>query len=184
MAKETVIVERSKTSKKRQKREKKAWWKQTPELERITRHIGKHIDNLKSEDILNYIGAAICAAGGYTATKNLGADDITALTTGAPLGLIAYQLVKAPNLIAGASGAAILAGLGIINIYNPLANVFQIKIFEGITEELGKLTETVKPKPVVEQLEKTGRVDWWTWVTNWPAWFGWLPLPVTPYVRP
>ncbi|RLI52321.1 MAG: hypothetical protein DRP09_18185 [Candidatus Thorarchaeota archaeon] len=162
--------------KRKRKREPQPFWKKfkSPELKRIATHIGKHFDNLKSEDVLNYLAAAICAVGGYSAAKRLGADDLTALTSGAPVGLISYQLVKQPNLVAGASGAAMLASLGIINVYDPLA---QLAIRAG--EELGKL----EPTEVTEKLQKTGAVDWWTWVTNWPAWFGWLPIPSTPYVR-
>jgi len=94
-------------------RSKKQW------EESIARHIGKFIDNLKGEDLLNLISAGICAYAGFNAAKQLGGDDIQAVS-GAGSGIIAYQLAKSMNLIAGASGTAYLASLGILNLWSPV----------------------------------------------------------------
>lgn len=90
--------------------------------ESFATHVGKIIDNLKAEDILNLVASGISAYGGYAAAKRLGGDEVTALG-GAASGIIAYQLAKAPNIVAGASGTAYLASLGIVNLWDPITGV-------------------------------------------------------------
>ena len=86
--------------------------------ETIARHIGKFIDNLKGEDLLNLIAGFTTAAAAFRAAKIIGADDLQALGASGS-GIIAYQLAKSMNLVAGASGTAYLAGLGLINVWGP-----------------------------------------------------------------
>lgn len=84
--------------------------------ETIAKHIGKVIDNLRGEDIINLTCAGICAFAGYRGAKELGADEAVAVGA-AGSGVIAYQLAKSMNMIAGAAGAGYLASLGLINLY-------------------------------------------------------------------
>ena len=84
--------------------------------ETIARHIGKVIDNLKGEDFINLMAAGICGYSGFVAAKQLGADNTLALGA-AGSGVIAYQLAKSPNMIAGAAGLGYLASLGLIDLY-------------------------------------------------------------------
>jgi len=91
-------------------RSKKEW------EQSIARHIGKFIDNLKGDDILNLCAAGICAYGSFMAAKELGADN--ALAAGAAgSGIIAYKLATSMNMIAGAAGCGYLASVGIIDLY-------------------------------------------------------------------
>lgn len=83
--------------------------------ESVARHIGKFIDNLKGEDLLNLISAGICAYAGFNAAKQLGGDNIQAAGA-AGSGIIAYQLAKSMNLAAGTAGVAYLASLGLIAV--------------------------------------------------------------------
>jgi len=95
-------------------RSRKAW------EESCSTHLGHIIDNLKGEDLLNLFAAAVCAYGGYHAGEELGADVSTRLAM-AGTGVLAYQLSKAMNVVAGGSGVAVLAAYGIVNVWNPLA---------------------------------------------------------------
>ena len=102
---------------KKKKPGRKGFTRSAKEWEKsIATHIGHLIDNLKGEDILNLIAAGICSYAGYVAAKKLGADEVQAVG-GAGSGLIAYQLAKSMNLVAGASGTAYLAGLGILDVW-------------------------------------------------------------------
>lgn len=82
----------------------------------IATHIGKVIDNLKGEDIINLTAAGICAFAGYRAAKELGADDAIAMGA-ASSGIIAFKLATSMNIIAGAAGTGYLASLGLIDLY-------------------------------------------------------------------
>jgi len=107
-------------AKRKPKKPRKGFNRSAKEWEAsIARHIGKFIDNLKGEDILNLSAAAICAYAGWAAGKQLGADDMVALGM-ASSGLVSYQVAKSPGLIASAGAAAYLAGIGVIAAYNPL----------------------------------------------------------------
>lgn len=81
----------------------KAFWKKTPELERITRHIGKVVDRLSFDDII----ALSLGAWGYIHTQH---------PIGFPLGLLGYKLALARNTASGAAGLAMLGFTGLIGI--------------------------------------------------------------------
>jgi len=130
------------------------WWKKHPEIERITRHIGKIIDNSRPEDWVNVALYGAAAIAGYQAARRLGADWINALG-GAATGLVAMRLAQSGNLIAGASGAAALGVIGLIDVWNPLVSAAP-QIFVYLGEELGKVvTETV---PGMEEIVKGQKV--------------------------
>lgn len=89
--------------------------------ESIATHIGKIIDNLKAEDILNLVTAVSVSYFGYDAAKRVGANDTDALK-GSAIGLISYQLAKQPNMAAGASGVVGLASIGVCQFVNPFSS--------------------------------------------------------------
>ena len=108
------------TGKRRKKRSttKKAFWKKHPELERIASHIGKMIDN---EGLTDFLAGLGCFVAGSIAAYNLGARKPEQIIGTGFSGLIAYKLATSQNLIAGASGTAFLGALGLIDVWNPLA---------------------------------------------------------------
>jgi len=111
----------SKRRKRKKPSEAKPFWKKikNPELKHIFDHIGKITDNTSWRDILDVILAGACAYAGWQAGENLGAD--SKVKAGMALsGAIAYKLATSGNLIAGASGTALLATYGLIDIWNPL----------------------------------------------------------------
>lgn len=129
------MVKKAKKPRKGFTRSQKEW------EESIATHIGKVIDNLKAEDVLNLVGAGISAFAGYSAAKTLGADEGVAIGAGMS-GIIGYQLAKAPNMIAGASGTAYLASLGLIQLWGPLEN-----IGKAIVDIPGQAVERAKTMP-------------------------------------
>jgi len=108
---------------KRKKRsEAKPFWKKikNPELKRIAEHIGKITDNSSWKDILDVVLALTCGAAGWIAGENLGIKDLKIKAGMALSGAIAYRLATSGNLIAGASGTALLGAYGLIDVWNPL----------------------------------------------------------------
>ena len=107
------------TGKRKKKRSmtKKAFWKKHPELERIARHLGKMIDN---EGLTDFLAGLGCFVAGSIAAYNLGARKPEQIIGTGFSGLIAYKLATSRNLVAGASGTLYLAGLGLIDAWNPL----------------------------------------------------------------
>lgn len=71
------------------------------------------------EQLLNVLGAGISAYGGYAAGTRLNANLPTKIGMAAS-GIIAFQLAKSPNMIAGGSGVLTLVSYGLINAYDPL----------------------------------------------------------------
>jgi len=125
--------------------------------ESIARHIGKIIDNLKAEDILNIAGASVAAYAAFRAAQIAKADIPTSLGA-AGSGIIAYQLAKAPNIIAGGSGVAYLSVLGLINVWNPLISTLEVaygavtpRNIEDVTEDF---TEPSKGEEVLPGVYK------------------------------
>jgi len=109
----------------KKKKPRKGFNRSAKEWEKsIATHIGKVIDNLKAEDILNLTAASISALAGYLAGKRLNADEMTSAGMAAS-SLLAYQLSKAPNLVAGASGVAYLSSLGLISAWDPISGAVQ-----------------------------------------------------------
>ena len=108
--------------------------------ETIAGHIGRFIDNLKGEDVLNLVAAGISAYAGYSAAKQLGANESVALGA-AGSGIIAYQLAKSMNMVAGASGTAYLASLGLIHLWSP------VEIVKAIVEIPEQVVERAKTLP-------------------------------------
>lgn len=85
----------------RGKRGRKAFWKKSPEIERVSDHIGRAIDRLPVVDTILNIGLAYL---GYELTKDW---------KGALIGPIALKLATANNIVAGGAGIATLAFLGL-----------------------------------------------------------------------
>jgi len=129
-------------TKKTPKREKKPFWKKFPELKRVADHIGKAIDN---GHILDYISAVICAYAGYKAGEELN-QPLEVKAGLAASGLIAYQAMKSKNLVAGASGIAYLASLGLITAWNPIQQGAQ-QAWQEFAETIGQ--PEVKPKEML-----------------------------------
>ena len=128
---------------KKPKKEKKPFWKKLPpELQRVADHIGKSIDN---GHILDYIAAGICAYAGYHAGEEM-QQPIEVKAGLAASGLIAYQLSKSMNLVAGASGVAYLASLGLISAWNPMRQGAQ-EAWQQFAETIGQ--PEVKPKEML-----------------------------------
>lgn len=97
------------------------WKKFPPELKRLADHIGKSIDNGHAID---YAAALICVFAGYKAGEDL-KQPLEVKAGLAASGLIAYQAMKSRNLVAGASGIAYLASLGLINAWNPISQAIE-----------------------------------------------------------
>jgi len=110
----------------KKKKPRKGFTRSSKEWEEsIATHIGHLIDNLKGEDLLNLIAGAGCAYAGYNAAVIAGAD-IAGQIGAAGSGIIAFQLAKSMNVIAGGSGTAYLAALGLINVWNPLVSTLEV----------------------------------------------------------
>jgi len=134
--------------KAKKKREKKAFWKKHAELERIARHIGKMIDN---EGLTDFIAGLGCFAAGSIAAYNLGARKIEEIIGTGFSGLIAYKLATSRNLIAGASGTLYLAGLGLIDAWNPLSETIKSISFIGEPlKEIEAAASGYEPEKVAE----------------------------------
>lgn len=97
-------------------RSQKAW------EESIATHIGKVIDNATPAQLLDLTAALVSTYYGYKAAELTGAKFPDSLK-GAGVGLIAYRLARSRNLIAGASGTLGLAGIGLVNVWNPLRDI-------------------------------------------------------------
>jgi len=139
--------------KKRKAKEKLPFWKKHPELKRITRHLGKMIDNESLTDFLAGLG---CFLAGSIAAYNIGARKIEDIIGTGFSGLIAYKLARSENLVAGASGTLYLAGLGLIDAWNPITGVTHriiLEIGETIEEQTEewyrKYEELTKPYPII-----------------------------------
>jgi len=123
-------------------RSKKQW------EESIAGHIGKFIDNMKGDDLLNLFAAGVCAFGGYSAAKRLGGNETAALG-GAATSVVAFQLAKSMNIIAGGAGIGFLAGVGVIDVYDPLKAVVEKEVVVPVKKEI---------------------------IDQWRLWGGWLPI--------
>ena len=109
---------------------KKPFWKKLPpELKRITEHIGK-----ANGHVLDYAAALVCIYAGYKAGEEM-QQPLEVKIGLASSGLIAYQAMKSRNLVAGASGIAYLASLGLINAWNPIQ--------QGVQESWREFRETI-----------------------------------------
>lgn len=108
--------------KKSKPKEKLPFWKKikNPELKNILNHIGKITDNTSWKDILEIILTGACATAGWIAGENIGVKDLKTKAGMALSGAIAYKLATSGNLIAGASGTALLGAYGLIDVWNPL----------------------------------------------------------------
>jgi len=138
------------TGKRKKKRSstKKAFWKKHPELERIARHLGKMIDNEGFTDFLAGLG---CFAAGSLAAYNLGSRKLEEIIGTGFSGLIAYKLARSDNLIAGASGTLYLAGLGLIDAWNPLTETVKSIPFIGEPfKEIEAAVSGYEPEKVAE----------------------------------
>ena len=130
------------------KKKREALWKKHPELERITRHLGKMIDN---ESLTDFIASLGCFAAGSIAAYNLGARKIEQIIGTGFSGLIAYKLATSRNLIAGASGTLYLAGLGLIDAWNPLTETVKSIPFIGEPfKEIEAAASGYEPEKVAE----------------------------------
>jgi len=157
---------------RKRKKTREPFWKKikNPELKRIAEHIGKITDNTSWKDFLD-VGLALgCAVAGWFAAENLGIQRLEHKGSMALSGAIAYKLATSGNLIAGASGTALLAAYGLIDVWNPLVGWFQ----EGIPKTPEEAKEKIK-----EELGKVTSWEWWItpkypWETlGWA--FPWIP---------
>jgi len=117
--------------KSRKRKAKLPFWKKikNPELKHLAEHIGKITDNTTWKDILDVILTGVSAYAAYHAGEVLNANLNERLGMAAS-GAIAYKLATSGNLIAGASGTALLGAYGLIDVWNPLSDI----LFGGITE--------------------------------------------------
>jgi len=108
--------------KKRKPKEKLPFWKKikNPELKHLAEHIGKITDNTSWKELMDVALALACAGAGWLAGQNLGIKDMKIKAGMALSGAIAYRLATSGNLIAGASGTALLGAYGLIDVWNPL----------------------------------------------------------------
>lgn len=124
---------------KRKKKVKEPFWKNLdPELRSIGAHIGKIFDNAKPSDIIDMIASLTAFYAGFNAGQLAKVDLKGSLGLGGS-GVIALQLAKSPNIVAGASGTAFLASLGLINVWNPLT--------QAVSEIVEKIPPLKAPPP-------------------------------------
>ena len=88
----------------KKKRERKAFWKKYPELERIAGHIGHALDNMKASDYAEIAVMAGLAYAGYQAFGDW---------KGSLFGPIALKLALAPNTAGSVAGVIGLTTLGL-----------------------------------------------------------------------
>jgi len=133
---------------KKKRKEKLLFWKKikNPELKHLAEHIGKITDNTSWKDFLDVALALTCAGAGWLAGENLGIKDMKIKAGMALSGAIAYRLATSANLIAGASGTALLGAYGLIDVWNPLTGwlVESSKEFGKISSEWQKEYEKFK----------------------------------------
>lgn len=159
-------------ARKRKKKAKEPFWKKikNPELKRLAEHIGKITDNTNWKDFLDVALALTCAGAGWLAAENLGVKDWKIKGGMALSGAIAYRLATSANLIAGASGTALIGTYGLIDVWNPLTGWFQ--------ESIPKTPEEAK-KQIKEKLGKITSWKWWiTPKYPWETWswaYPWVP---------
>jgi len=124
-------------ARKRKKKAKEPFWKKVknPELKKLAEHIGKITDNTSWKDFLDVTLALGCAAAGWFAAENLGVGDLKQKGGMALSGAIAYKLATSGNLIAGASGTALLAAYGLIDVWNPLTGWFYETVGKPLMEK-------------------------------------------------
>ncbi len=129
---------------RKRKKTKEPFWKKikNPELKRLAEHIGKITDNTNWKEFLDIITRLSVAYFGYQAGKRIGGNlehNISLALTS----IIAYDLAKSDNLIAGASGMAFLSGIGLINVWNPLSISIEMQ-FQNLLNILGEGFEDLK----------------------------------------
>jgi len=156
------------TGKRRKKRskEKKPFWKKlNPELKHLAEHIGKITDNTSWKELLDVALALACAGAGWIAGENLGVKDVKVKAGMALSGAIAYRLATSGNLIAGASGTALLGAYGLIDVWNPLTGALETSAreFEKWSLEMQKKYEKYKKERGI------------------PEWFAPYPYPFKPF---
>ena len=154
---------------KRKTSKKQPFWKKikNPELKHLAEHIGKITDNSSWKDILDVALALTCGAAGWIAGENLGIKDFKIKAGMALSGAIAYRLATSGNLIAGASGTALLGAYGLIDVWNPLTGTLMssYKAYEEWAKEAEKGYEEFKEEHGI------------------PQWFAPFPFPFKP-IRP
>jgi len=99
--------------KKRNKKEKVAFWKKlSPEWDRVSGHIGNVIDNGHAVDYFLNGSLAIL---GVAATNDI---------RGALIGPIGLRLAQGGNVLAGGVGLAILGSLGVVSVAPGVIDIF------------------------------------------------------------
>jgi len=153
--------------KKRKPKEKLPFWKKikNPELKHLAEHIGKITDNTSWRELLDVALALTCAGAGWLAGENLGIKDLKIKAGMALSGAIAYRLATSGNLIAGASGTALLGAYGLIDVWNPLTGWIAQSYteYERVSLEWQQQYEQFKEEHGV------------------PQWFAPFPFPLKPF---
>ena len=138
---------------KKKRKERLPFWKKikNPELKRIAMHIGKITDNTSWKELLDLALALTCAGAGWLAGENLGVKDLKVKAGMALSGAIAYRLATSGNLIAGASGTALLGAYGLIDVWNPLyEGIKQIPIIGEPIKEMEQFQQIVRGETPTE----------------------------------
>ena len=137
------------------KRKKKDpfWKKLDPELKSLATHIGKIFDNAKPSDLIDLVAALTAGFAGFRAGQLAGVNLVGSLGLGGS-GVMAYQLAKSPNVVAGASGVAYLASLGLINVWNPLTQSVSV-----VLAPVSKLEDALRAARGLPPLPPDTRID-------------------------
>jgi len=92
----------------KEKRKRKPFWKKYgPEWKHVTDHVGKVIDNSNLSQVIEALLYGGLAFQGASVMKDI---------RGAIIGPIGLKLAMSANIVSGASGVAILAGLGLASV--------------------------------------------------------------------
>jgi len=139
-----MVKRKPKNPRKGFNRSKKEW------EESIATHIGKFIDKLDGNQIMTLLSNAIVGYAGFKAVEKLSPGyweevepsgppgsggvggkvwhegaNLEMKLGGAASAIIALKLASSMNLVAGASGTAYLASLGLINFWDPITNTIK-----------------------------------------------------------
>jgi hypothetical protein len=142
--------------KKRKKNSKKEpFWKNlAPEWKHVSEHIGKIVDNMKPNDILDLAAGLTAFYAGFQVGQMNKVDLLGSIGLGGS-GIIAYELAKSGNIVAGASGTAYLASLGLLNLFDPAFGSPPEQIVNWVRAAAGQ-----KPISEVPKITVTPSLGW------------------------
>lgn len=81
--------------------------------ESIATHLGKFIDKLTPQQLIDFLAYGIAAYYGQEAVRKQGVEDLNARVGGSAMAIISLKLATSMNLPAGVAGTIGLGGIGL-----------------------------------------------------------------------